>query len=718
MSEWAIGPQNGDKMVLKDLDLKKAYDSDMDDILNDFYVPVLSNSVRYKRLAGFFSSNALAISARGFAKFIFNGGCMQLICGAKLNKLDIEAIKNAYEKPEEVIERIMLKDLECLEDEFTRDHVRALGWMVANKRLEIKVAIGIDKNDSPLDENSIEKQGIFHQKVGILEDIEGNMLAFSGSENESASGWQGNIEEFKVFRRWINDERPYFEADFDKFRRFWNGTARRTLVIDIPTAVKEMLIQIAPENIVDLKLERWHGKKVKSGKAVKLWEHQNQAITSWLNNRKKGIFEMATGTGKTFAALGCLKKIMEDKDRLITVIACPYDHLIKQWIDDIREIGILYQVVIADSSNPGWKDELADCLLDINNRISEKLIVLTTHATFPAEDFIKIIRISNEEKFVIVDEVHGIGAPERRYGLIEDYHFRLGLSATSKRWFDIEGTERLFEYFGNTVFEFSLKDAIEMINPSTGETYLVPYEYKPYFIELTDAELEKYDVETKKIAKAYHRAKNDEEREKWFSFLCFKRQEIIKNAVNKCKAFREILRDMGEDKIKYCLVYCSPEQIDVIQDLLNEKNIIQHKFTLNEGTIPKEDFNGLSEREFLLRKFAEGTYQILVAIKCLDEGVDVPPARTAIILASTGNPREWIQRRGRILRRFPGKEKAIIYDVIVVPYLSGAVDDDLLDLERKILQKELRRYREFASIAINSLECLNKIYMVEKKFKV
>jgi len=713
--EYDYGVKN---MFLKEISIKNNYDSDLDDILNDFYIPVLSNSIKYKRLAGFFSSSSLAISAKGIVRFIFNGGHMQLICGAKLSKSDIEAIKNAYETPEEVIERIMLKDLECLEEDFIRDHVRALGWMVASKRLEIKVAIGINEEGNLLDENRVEKQAIFHQKVGILEDVGGNILSFSGSENESASGWQGNIEEFKVFRSWIVAERPYLEADVEKFGRFWGGTARRTLVMEIPRAVKKKLIEIAPKNIEDLKLERWLDKRVKVHRGVKLWDHQNQAITNWLNNGKKGIFEMATGTGKTFAALGCLKKVMEERDRLITVIACPYDHLIKQWADDIKEIEIQCPVVIADSSNPDWKDELADCLLDIKNGIGEKLIVLTTHATFPRKDFIKIVRISNEEKFVIVDEVHGIGAPERKLGLIEDYHFRLGLSATPKRWFDIEGTERLFEYFGDTVFEFSLKDAIEKINPCTGETYLVPYEYKPYFVELTDGELERYEVETKKIAKAYHRAKDDEEREKWFSLLCFRRQEIIKNAVNKYESFREILHELGKDKIKHCLVYCSPEQIDSVQDLLNEMNIIQHKFTLHEGTTPKEEFNGLSEREFLLQKFAEGAYQVLVAIKCLDEGVDVPPARTAIILASTGNPREWIQRRGRILRRFPGKDKAIIHDVIVVPYLSEPVGDDLLDIERKILQKELRRYREFAGIAINSLECLNKIYTVEKKFKV
>jgi len=703
-------------MSLKDLELKKAYDSDADDILNDFYVPALSTSIKYKRLAGFFSSSSLAVSARGISRFILNGGHMQLICGAKLCKADVEAIKEAYENPTRVIERIMFENLANLEDEFIRDHVRALGWMIANNTLEIKVAIVVDENGMLLDEETIEKRGIFHQKVGILEDGAGNIMAFSGSNNESGSAWKENIEEFKVFRSWIEDEKPYLEADNEKFKKFWEGVTRKIRVIDIPAAVKEKLIEIAPKNIEDLKLVRWLDKKVKVSRGVKLWEHQNQAIIKWLENGKKGIFEMATGAGKTFAALGCLKKVMEGEKILVAVIACPYDHLIKQWMDDITDFGMTYDTIVADSSNPGWKDKLADSLLDIKNGINEKLIVLTTHATFPTDDFIKIIRMINQKLFLIVDEVHGIGSPERKKGLMEDYCFRLGLSATPKRWFDLEGTEKLFDYFGGTVFEFSLKDAINTINPCTGKTYLVPYEYRPVFVGLTEEELQRYERETEKIVKSYYRSKNDEERENLFSLLCIKRQDIIKNAVNKYESFRKILNELGGDTIKHCLVYCSPDQIHKVQDILNEKNIIQHKFTLSEGTTPKEEFGGISEREFLLRKFADGVYQILVAIRCLDEGVDVPPANTAILLASTGNPREWIQRRGRILRRFPEKEKAIVYDVIVAPWIRGILKPDILELEKKIFKKELIRYKEFAEIAKNSLECLNKVYKVEQEY--
>jgi len=644
---------------------------------------------------------------------------MKLITSAKFQKVDIETIKEAYENPEKVIERVALEDLNNLEDEFVKDHVRALGWMIANKKLEIKVVIVCDKEECPLDEKTVEKEGIFHQKVGILEDGE-NCISFSGSNNESATAWLSNIEEFKVFRNWIEVEKEYFDTDWKKFENFWTGQARGVKVIDVPIAVKEKLIEIAPNDVEELNLERWSKKEVEERKEIiKLWNHQKEAINNWLANDKKGIFEMATGTGKTFAALGCLKRIIESERKLVVVISCPYIHLVKQWAREIKNFDIPYDMLIADSSNPNWKNELVDHLLDIGSGINEKLIVLTTHVTLSTDDFIRIIRKTDAKLFLIADEVHGVGAPERRQGLIKNYHFRLGLSATPKRWFDLEGTEELFNYFGGTVFEFPLKKAINTVNPDTGETYLVPYEYKPYFVELTDEEMNEYEKETEKIAKAYYKSKDKEEGDKWFSLLLIKRQKIVMNAVNKFNAFKKILDEIKE--IKNCLVYCSPQQIDDVQDILNSyerANINQHRFTNEEGTVPEEKYGGISEREFWLQQFAKGKYHVLVAMKCLDEGVDVPPVKIAIILASTGNPKQYVQRRGRVLRHFPNKERAVIYDIIVIPTLSGSLSSDFLELERKILEKELKRYKEFADAADNTLDCLHKIHDIEEKYHI
>lgn len=705
-------------MPLAELRLKKSYDSDFDNILADFYIPVLSNSIKYKRLTGFFSSSCLAVAARGISMFIRNNGIMELICCARLSKSDINAIKEAYEYPEKLIEINMQSSLNEIEDEFVSDHVKALGWMVANNKLNIKIAIIVDDNGLPRDEEYVEKSGIFHQKVGILEDSKGNSISFSGSDNETASGWINNIEEFKVFASWNDIERYYLEADEERFSKFWHGTAKRTKIIDLPYAIRDSLIKIAPEDIDKCKLDKWlRGNKEIMKRKIKLRDYQNHAIENWLSNNTKGILEMATGTGKTFTALGCLRRLLEDEKerKIITIIACPFDHLIKQWVNDIKEFNLDIDIIIADGSNRNWKYELSNCILDINNCVNNKAIVLTTHNTCSSFEFIERIKMYKYDSFLIVDEVHGIGAPKNKMALLDNYKFRLGLSATPNRWFDDEGTSTIIEYFGEIIFEFSLGEAITTINPDTGETYLVPYEYRPYFINLNDSEFDEYTNETKKIARAYFKSKNNAERSSLFKQLCFKRQRIIENAMNKFNMLASILDEIED--IKYCLIYCSPKQINKVQDILNKRKIIQHKFTMDEGIKEEEKHGGLSERNFLIKEFGNGIYQSLVAIKCLDEGVDIPPARIAIIMASTNNPRQYIQRRGRVLRRYPGKKKAIIYDIIVIPTGLGECEE-ILELERKILEKELRRYKEFAYTSINAVDCLNKIRKIEDKFKL
>jgi len=705
-------------MSLKSISLNKAYSSDSDDILYGFYIPSLKESIEYDRLAGFFSSKSLAIAARGILGLIEKGGAMRLIVSPKLDKNDLEIIIDSYKEPEKYIEKKMLQELERLEDKFIRDHVYALGWMIANKKLEIKVAVTCDSSGKLLSYEDIQQSSLFHQKVGILKDSEGNILTFSGSVNETAAGWLGNIEEFKVFRNWETSEEDYVKADLLKFKRFWNNQSQRIRVIKIPNAVEKRFIELAPTDITEIDLQKLY-KRSKKKKEITLWQYQNDAINAWFKSGMQGIFEMATGTGKTFTALGCLKNICEREKILITVIACPLNHLLKQWKNNIREFGISDEIIFADSSIYNWKNNMMDTLFDLKNEVINKLIILTTFATLSSEDFIKMINKIELNKMLIVDEVHGCGAPKVRIGLLNNYLYRLGLSATPKRWFDFEGTEELFDYFGGVVYEFSLKEAINTINPATGETYLVPYEYMPYFVELTEDELERYEEQTKKVAQNYFIIKDKKRKSEYFTLLLIKRQQIIKDASNKFIAFKEILNDIN--KILHCLVYCSYNQIGKVQDILNSysgQNIIQHKFTGREGKKPEDRFNGLSEREFLLERFAKGIYQVLVAMKCFDEGVDVPSTKIAIILSSSGNPKQFVQRRGRVLRRFPKKEKATIYDIIVLPPLLKILNPILSEIERKIIKKELRRYKEFASIALNAVDCYEKIEVIENNYNI
>lgn len=696
------------KMSLKDISIKETYDSDNDDILKEFYLPILSKSVSYKRICGQFSSSSLAIAAQGIINLIKNSGKMMVISSAKFSESDVEMLRKSVSNPESLIQEIFFEDLDKVRNEFILDHLKAFGWMLANNLLEIKIAIPVDNLDTPIDSLTLNKMGIFHQKIGIIEDHDNNIVTFSGSQNETLLGWCYNIEEFKVFRSWLEGDKNKLNADVEKFEKFWKNQSQRTKVIDLPTAIKNKLIEIAPKDFQELKLEKWILKRKHIQEKISLREYQNEAIENWFLNNHKGIFEMATGTGKTFTALGCYRELLNVEKKLVTIIACPYNHLITQWKREISNFGIDYPIIIADSTKRKWKDTLADKIIDINIDNENYIIILTTQTTFASEDFKKIICNLKSPTFLIVDEVHGIGSPKRNEGLLSMYQYRLGLSATPERWFDEEGTRVLYNYFDKIVFRFPLSKAIGR--------FLTEYEYYPHFINLTDEEINEYQATTKKITKAYYSSKERNEKENWYQLLCIKRQKIIKNAKNKYLILRSILGELV--KLKHLIVYCTPNQIENVQEILIKYNIVQHKFTEKEGTKPKREYSGLSQRDFLLNNFTDGHIQCLVAIKCLDEGVNIPQARVAIMMANSGNPREFIQRRGRILRKYPGKKVAIIHDIIVMPNFDKIDDFYIAQMEKKILRKELLRYKEFAELAKNSIYCLKLIELLEEKYGI
>ena len=668
--------------MLADINLKFKYDSDKDNLIKDFYIPVLSNSNEYFRMSGFFSSSSLAISAQGIAEFIRNGGHMKLLCSSKLPEDDMEILEKFHNDPEKFLEESFFNDLNRLEDEFVKNHVEALGWMIANDLLEIKIAI-------PNNE-----KGIFHSKIGILKDKYGNIISFSGSDNETASGWAHNIEEFKVFRSWDESERKFVETDLEDFNKYWNGETIKTDIIDLPVAIKRELIQLAPPSKEDLALL---SDDVIPG--IKLRKYQNEAIDSWFNNDCRGIFEMATGTGKTLTSLACFKKLLDKHKKILTVIACPQLHLIDQWINDLEKF---YDgdILIVSSKNPTWDSKLKELMKYLNMGIINDAVVLTTHKSLSSEKFLKIINKYNINYFLLVDEVHGIGSEKQKLALTDDYNYRLGLSATPERWFDEEGTAFLNDYFGGVVFDFNLEKALIQINPDTGKPYLTPYIYKPIIVDLNDEEYDEYYKYGVKIAQAL--SSNDKESYEKASLYAAKRQAIVNNAESKYNALKNILIDYkieNQNDMDKLIVFCSDKQIDKVQKILTRNHITpQHRFT-NIQSAYKKKGEVESEREKILRNFSDGNYKALVAIKCLDEGVDVPAAENAIIMSSTSNPREHVQRRGRILRNYPGKEKAFIYDILVFP-------KEETNAGKNIIRKEFKRYREFVRNADNADECI------------
>lgn len=686
-----------------ELNFKEHYDSQKDNLLKEFYIPALANSKKYRRVVGYFNSKSLASVAVGLKDFILNEGKMDLICGVDLNPLDINMVKFASEHPEEILTSIFLNELDSIEDEIVKNHVNVLGWMIAKKLLRIRVAVKVDENGQP----AAKSGGILHYKIGLMYDFKGNLISFSGSINETSAAWEKNLEEFHLFRDWEEGELNHLKENLNTFSDLWNSKWDSYRILDIPEAVEQKLIDDAPDDFDDLIFNNFisSGSSSKTKEKIDLYDYQLEARDKWFENNKKGIFVMATGTGKTYTALGCLEKLLLEDSSLVTVITAPTKHLLPQWNKSINNIGLNLDKIIIATGDTKWRNDLEDSLLDLRLHTIDNLVILTTHDTLASPDFISFLKDYKKcNYFLIGDEMHGLGSPYRRNGLTEElYDFRLGLSATPTRYSD-EESDFLFDFFGGELYKISLEDAIyNYYNPKTGKSYLTPYNYYPYFLSLTGEELEEYKNITLKLFKF-----QDEEYSKQKANLLFQRAELIKDAFNKYKVFEKILDDV--DDYSGLIIYCSHKQIKEVLKILARRDIVAHKFTMEEKTLPLEKYGGLSEREMILEDFADGNYQVLVAMHCLDEGVDVPSASKAIFMCSSNSSREFIQRIGRVIRRSHGKTHADIYDLIVKP--SGAkLDKSLQKFEESIFEREKNRYKKIGYIAENYdyvIDVLNK----------
>ncbi|MCP1715512.1 superfamily II DNA or RNA helicase [Methanocalculus alkaliphilus] len=705
-------------MSFRDLNLKNSYTSEKDNILHGFYIPILKEAIYYKRITGYFSSSSFLIAASGLSHFIKNDGKMKFILNIVLSELDYAQIEKGIQTPEKIIEERLIEDLDLFEDKCKNDYTKVLGWLIAKGYLEVKIGYIKEKNKA---------YEILHQKVGILEDNEGNIITFSGSNNESAYGWAYNSEKFKVFFNWIENQESYIVEDIQDFEDLWNNKSNRTNVISFPEAIKQKVISLVNRDPLDIEeiLSKINYAQNPSSLLVcekptkiHLRGYQNEAIGKWFDNGCQGIFEMATGTGKTFTAIGALEKLLERESNLIAIISAPYLHLVNQWEKALLEMSLKVPIIHVSSINPKWKEELTEKIL--NNRLGRdnQLIILITHDSLSSDLFIEKMKDVGPTTSILLigDEVHGLGSITRLAGLLSIYNYRLGLSATPKRHFDELGTEGLLDYFGGVIYTFDLHRAINEINPDTGETFLAPYEYHPIIVELTKTEMDKYSSLSGKIAILLNKKNKTTKDQLGLEKKLRERQDILKNSSTKYPAFEMIIDELIRNNfIKHTLIYCSPQQINAVQELLRtEGDIVQHRFTSKENAIRKQKrYGDLTEREYLLNNFSRGNYHVLVAIRCLDEGVDVPATRNAILMCSSGNPKEYIQRRGRVLRRFPGKSKAIIYDITAIP---TTLDGHQHKIDKKNLELQLNRLEEFSQDAINREDVERIIFDIRKRY--
>ena len=447
---------------------------------------------------------------------------------------------------------------------------------------------------------------------------------------------------------------------------------------------------------------------------IHLHSHQLSAIDAWFNNSRHGIISMATGTGKTFTAIGAVDKLFKEVEKNAVFISAPYSHLVTQWKISIERYDLKADSVIeCHSGIPNWYERAVNALRKVKLGIFKSVIFLSTHNTIVGEkmnNLIEEIALDKVAKLTIIaDEVHGIGSRMRRENLSNHFENRLGLSATPKRMYDEVGNSFLHEYFGEVVFEFSLCQAVNNVNPDTLRTYLTPYYYYPIPCYLTDEEMKKYSEVTEKIIKKanylqkfnYGDLEDDPELQK----LLFKRSKILKASVSKYEALHRILNLLkAHGKIRKTIIFCDEHLIDQVMDILNAEKITAVKFIQE---LSKQ------EREYVLKLFEEEQIDILVGIKMLDEGVDVPGVDKAIILSSSTNPREYIQKLGRVLRIAPAKKFAYVYDVVVFPKPTGFESDRVY---KRILEVEFSRVEIMAQCAENAFEAIRSVSEIKRGF--
>lgn len=706
-------------MSFKDLTIKKEYRSLIDNIVKDFYCPVLGQSVLYKRAVGFFSSTALADISKGLSKLVDNGGKIELVASPHISNEDWAAIKAGYKSREEIIRSSILTELHEPKNQFEEKRLNMLAHLIATEKLDIKIAF-IEKNNV----------GIFHEKMGLMYDSEGNSIAFTGSMNESDMAFSHNYESIDVFCSWTYDSERVSTKEA-AFNSVWNNTEPGVEIVDCPE-VKEEIIKkyIRPEQndykkvdeeeiaeIDEFNYNEELRKNERFGAVVPNWvkfhKYQEEAIDEWEKKRFRGIFDMATGTGKTFTGLGAISRLSEVlSDKLAVVIVVPYQHLVEQWVEDIVKFNMNPIIGFSSSSQKDWKKRLEDAIRDQKLKVKRRdfFCFICTNLTFSSEFVQKQVGKIRGDALLVVDEAHNFGAENLSQYMTETFNYRLALSATLDRHGDPEGTQKLLDYFGERCITYTLDRAIE-------EKKLTPYKYYPIIVTLTEDELRKYGELSFEIAKCMIHGKDGKKKlSERGKRLALKRARIVAGAENKLATLREEIQPYIEDK--HILVYCGAttlfnsttefseiddediRQIDAVTHILgNELNMKVSQFTSNED---------IHEREVLKEQFSDGeNLQALIAIKCLDEGVNIPEIKTAFILASTTNPKEYIQRRGRVLRIAPGKDYAEIYDFITLPREIdevSAMPVEQMNRELTLVKNELARAEEFSRIALNAME--------------
>ena len=715
-----------------------------------FFSEALCNSTQFDIKLGFFSSTAINIMSDGFATFLYNGGKMRMVINDVLSINDHQAIMAG--ETDVMVPFFDLQNLEVVKrtlSERDKHFFECLAWLIKNERLEIKIVV------------PKEGEGIAHTKCGMFSDGL-NRVAFDGSCNFSRTALIENLESLTAFCDWdgigdvckIEDIAEDFERTFSgnddsvlylkaddvkagisanfmhkeigELIRDEQNLLSKQLDDNLPINIQTVLNK-ARRKVVSI-IEKLEGESVETEKVTEPSfpfeeprDYQKEAYEKW-KVKQKGLFAMATGTGKTLTSLNCLLKIYNKFHFYKAIILVPTITLVEQWEDECKKFHFSH-ITKVSSKNPKWKSELDS----IKTKESIKLygeepsyIIIATYASFARENIFKELvdfsKNTTRQILLIADEAHNMGAGRilDRLGGVK-FARRIGLSATPERQFDDSGNQAIMKFFGcenEYTFEFPMQEAID-------KGYLCRYRYYPHIVHLNDAEMAEYMRISLQLAKFFNQEKESFLKgDDILMRLLLKRKRIIHKAKEKECIFQKIIKDRYEEKgnLRYTLVYVPEgarpdddnadkfDNMDMIKDDDYSDNLIDTYTKLvldvSKTTTVKKFISGITDRNAILEKYAKGEIEVLTSMKCLDEGVDVPRSEMAIFCASTGNPRQFIQRRGRILRQHPDKHMAIIHDLVVAPQINTSQES--YNMERSLLKGELRRVSDFAKLSENA----------------
>lgn len=695
--------------MLSDLPLKDIYRSDTDHILQDFYIPALKQSIKYDRAVGYFSAGMLSYAAQGLSSFVENDGQMRLIIGGGLKAEDLKAIEEGYELREisNKLGREFVKTIESVDDVIFYRRLELISWLIACNRLDIKIAL--------------KRQGLYHEKIGIFTDLIGQKVVFHGSANETPNALlqDFNFESIAVYPSWKEELKGYSDPFIKGFDSLWENKTLNTLVIDFPEIAKEKLFKIAKNQTkfitpsIELDLwEKFSSKEVElddtsylpqipetlNGEEFKIKEHQKKALESWKAHSLNGVMALATGAGKTITSIYGAVKIFEAEKKLFLAIAVPYQNLADQWVEILHKFNIF--PIKCYVNTEAWLQKLSETISLYQMGTKKFACLVVVNKTLQSKNFQNLVKqIPGKRLLWVGDECHHHGSIGLNHSLPKHAEMRLGLSATPENYFDEEVTDRIFDYYGQVISTYSLKEALD-------DDVLTPYKYHVTVVSLTVDEAEEYKELSEQISKliAINKTQQGKESNDRLKYLLFRRARLLSSAKNKFLELRKLLSNKSPNKLT--LFYCGDgstedevsgeimRQVEIVTSILRENDWNSSIFTSTETR---------QEKANLLDFFRIGLVDALVAIRCLDEGIDIPACKTAYILASSKNPKQFIQRRGRILRKSLGKDFAEIYDfVVTIP--EEMVENS--DYERNLIRSELERVTEFARLSLNHADSM------------